>query len=103
MTGKLPFGGVIHSFMDHAATGVSRDELFGPTKPIQTDSAHGDDAPKQKLRYFVTVMMRTMVKVLGWQITGSGKPSPFFDAKTGAPIATPRVLTADERAALDPS
>ncbi len=100
MTAKLPFAGVIHSIMDHAAAGMSRDELFGPTKAIQTDSARGEGAPKQKLRFFVTVMMRTMVKVLGWQITRSGKPSPFFDPKTGAPKATPRVLTPEERAAL---
>lgn len=46
-------------------------------------------------------MGRTMVKVLGWQIRGSGKPSPFFDDKTGEPKAKPRVLSADERKKLD--
>src|SRR4029079_15856291 len=69
MRSKLPFAGVIHAIMDHAGAGVSRDELFGPTKAVQTDSARGEGAPKQKLSYFVTVMMRTMVKVLGWQVT----------------------------------
>lgn len=100
LTAKMPFAGVIHSFMDHVSTGMSRDDLLGVTQPIQTKSAHGDGAPKQKARYFVTVMMRTMVKVLGWQITGAGKKSPFFDAKTGEPKVPPRVLTSEERGAL---
>src|SRR5690606_723719 len=101
MTAKMPFVGVIHSFMDHAASGVSREEALGPAQPVQTETAYGSGAPKQKVSALITVLLRTMTKVLGWQITGAGRPSPFFDAETGAPRAAPEVLDAEARRALD--
>jgi hypothetical protein len=100
MNGKMAFVGLIQPFMDHASSGIGRDELLGDAKPIQTKTAYGDDAPKQKVSYFATVMLRTMVKVLGWQMRGSAKRSAFFDPKTRAPKAEPKVLSAEERKAL---
>ena len=38
--------------------------------------------------------------MLTWQLRRMGQPSAFFTAD-GAPVTTPRVLTRDERAALD--
>jgi hypothetical protein len=101
MNAVIPFVGLIHSFMDHASSGVGRDELLGIAHPIQTDSAYGEGAPKQKSSAIFAVLLRTMGKVIGWKITGAGKPSPFFDAKTNAPAATPKVLTPQERGALE--
>jgi hypothetical protein len=38
--------------------------------------------------------------MLGWWLRGLGRPTPFFDHRTKAPRAVPRVLTPSERAAL---
>jgi hypothetical protein len=38
--------------------------------------------------------------MLAWKAQGLARPSPFFDARTNAPRAAPRVLTPSERAAL---
>ena len=32
-------------------------------------------------------------RVLGWWLRGLARPSPFFDARTNAPLSPPRVLT----------
>jgi hypothetical protein len=34
-------------------------------------------------------------------LRGLGRPTPFFDNVSGAPVSVPRVLTPSERAALD--
>lgn len=101
MTASLPFVGVIHTFMDHASSGVGRDELLGVGHAVQTESAYGDGAPKQKASAIFKVVLRTMAMVLGRKITGRGKRTPFFDAKTGAPRATPNVLRAEDRRKLE--
>ena len=53
----------------------------------------------------VAQIARTIAKVLRllatWWLTGAGKPSPLFDQKTGGPRAAVRVLTPEERGALD--
>lgn len=100
MTASMPFAGIVHTFMDHASTGMSREDVLGPGQPVQTDAAYGEGAPKQKASALFNVLLRTMTKVLGWKITGKGKVSPFFDAKTGAPKAEPKVLTPEEREKL---
>jgi len=39
-------------------------------------------------------------RILGWWLRGLGRPTPFFDDHTNAPLSVPRVLTPSERAAL---
>jgi hypothetical protein len=39
-------------------------------------------------------------KIFGWCLRGLGRPTPFFDDFTRAPLSTPHVLTRSERAAL---
>jgi hypothetical protein len=39
--------------------------------------------------------------LLGWWWRGLGRPNPFFDERTNAPLSEPRVFTPDERAALE--
>jgi hypothetical protein len=38
--------------------------------------------------------------MLGWWVRGLSHPTPFFDDRTKAPRAVPRVLTRSERAVL---
>lgn len=40
-------------------------------------------------------------KVLGWWMRGLGRPNPFFDDHTKAPLSAPRLFTTRKRAALD--
>lgn len=103
MTAIIPFVGVVHSFMDFASTGVSRDEVLGPGHPVQTATAYGEGAPVQKGSAVFSVLLRTMAMVVGRKIAGRGRVSPFFDPKTKKATAEPKVLTPDERRALAPT
>jgi hypothetical protein len=40
--------------------------------------------------------------LLSWWLRGLGRPNPFFDVHTNAPLSVPRVLTPDERATPSP-
>jgi Family of unknown function (DUF6151) len=89
----FPVVGLIHAFMDHASDGRSRDEVLGaPLCRIFEQSATAflpADAPPPRSFKLMAVRVPTL---LGWWWRGLGRPSPFFDASTGAPIAEPRVL-----------
>jgi hypothetical protein len=98
-SGRFPITAVIHRFMDHEASGVSRDEALGPPLcRIYERSATGplpDTAPPP---LSFKVFARRASVMFGTWTRGLGRPSPFFDARTGAPIVEPRVLGAGERA-----
>jgi len=89
---RFPIIGLIHAFMNHE--GLPRDEVLGaPRCRIFATSATAPlppDAPPPPS--FVPYVLRGS-KLLGWWLRGLGKPNPFFDAQTGAPISEPRVLT----------
>jgi hypothetical protein len=98
---RFPVVALIHSFMCHEAHGRSRDEVLGrPLCRIYERSAMGplppDAAPAPSFRVFVA----RASKILGWWVSGLGRPTPFFDERTRIPRAEPRVLTRSERAAL---
>jgi len=98
---RFPVVALIHSFIDGEAAGHSRDELLGkPLCHIYERSAIGPlprDAPQPAS---VGMFARRAIKLLGWWTRGLGRPNPFFDDRSGAPISVPRVFTASERAAL---
>jgi len=99
---RFPLAGVIHSFMDHGATGRSRDEVLGlPLCRIFERSAIGPLPPNAPSPPSFRVFTRRMSKFLGWWVRGLAQPTPFFDALTKAPRSEPRALTPIERAALD--
>lgn len=98
---RFPVVALIHSFMDHDAARHSRDEALGPplcrlygrsaTGPLPADAA-----PPPSFGVFA----RRSTKILGWWLRGLGRPHPFFDVRTNAPLCPPRVITSSERAAL---
>ncbi len=95
----FPVIGVVHSFMDHAADGRSRDEALGPPLcRIFERSAIGPLPPDAPPPPSVRLFARRASKLLGWWLRGLGRPSPFFDDRTKAPRAVPRALTGGERA-----
>jgi hypothetical protein len=100
-TPRFPVVAVIRSFMDHEADGRSRDEVLGPplcrifersaVQPLPPNAA-----PPPSARVFA----RRASRMLEWWVRGLGRPTPFFDDRTKAPRAMPRILTRGERAAL---
>jgi hypothetical protein len=92
-TPRFPILAVIHTFMDHAASGRSRDELLGPplcrifdrsaTAPLPASAP-----PPPSMRVFA----RRTRMMLGWWARGLARPSPLFDDETGAPRAEPRAM-----------
>jgi hypothetical protein len=87
--------------MDHAADGCSRDEALGaPLCRIFEHSATGPLPPNVPPPRSFGLVARRLPTLLGWWLRGLGRPNPFFDEQTNAPLSEPRVFTPAERAAL---
>jgi hypothetical protein len=96
-TPGVPFVGLIRAFIPEPASGALgpiRSRTFRKFAIGDRDAIPPDNQPLWRM------FLRVMGLVLGWRLRGDHKRSPFFDAATGAPIAAPRVLTEQERAAL---
>jgi hypothetical protein len=98
---RFPVVGLIHSFMSHAG-GRSRDESLGaPLCRIYERFAIGPLPPNAPAPPTFGLFALRGARLLGWWLRGLGRPHPFFDDDTGAPLSPPRVLTPRERGALD--
>lgn len=99
---RFPLVGLIHSFMTLPPAAHSRDEVLGrPLCRIFEHSAAGPLPPNAPPPPSLGVFALRLSKLLGWWLCGLGRPNPFFDAHTGAPLSVPRILSAGERAALN--
>jgi hypothetical protein len=98
---RVPFVGLVHTFMDHGSDGRTRDDALGkPIGYVRTKFAVGTLAAPARNSSPLRVITRS-VRLLGkWWLTGAGSPSPFFDDDTHAPRTDPRVLGPIERRAL---
>ncbi len=82
-------------------TGRSRDEaLCQRLCRIYERSAIGPLPPDGPPPPSFGVFAGRASKLLGWWLRGLSRPTPFFDDRTKAPRAVPRVLAESERAAL---
>ena len=101
MSPRVPFVGLVHTFMDHGSDGRPRDDVLGqPIGYTRTKSAIGT-LPLAARRPSLLRVLGRSARLLGkWWLTGAGSPSPFFDDQTRAPRVAPRVLPAEERRAL---
>jgi Family of unknown function (DUF6151) len=98
---RFPVAGLIHSFMSPDADGRSRDEALGkPLCRIYERSAIGPLPPNAPPPPSLGLLAGRAAGLLGWWVRGLGRPSPFFDNRTKAPLSAPRILTPRERAAL---
>jgi hypothetical protein len=89
----FPMAALIHSFMDHEADGRSRAELLGPPLcRIYERSAIGPLPPDAPAPPSIGVFVRRASKMLGWWVRGLSRPTPFFDERTKAPRAEPRLV-----------
>lgn len=97
----FPFAGLVHTIVDHAGDGRSRDEALGPPRArTQARFGHQPLPPDSHARAPVGLIARSVKSLLGAWIKREHKPSPFFDGQTGAPVVTPTVVSSDVRAAL---
>lgn len=98
---RVPFVGLIHSFIDLEHAGKSLDALLGdPIGHVHTRAALAGGPPHAKQKSMFPVITRSVRKVFEWWLTGQATPSPFFDAKLRTPRVEPRVLSREERGAL---
>jgi hypothetical protein len=96
-TPGIPFVGLVRAFVVEPAS-----DAFGPVLTrVFRQFAVGDRAaiPPDRVPQW-RMLLRVMGLMLRWRLHGDHRHSPFFDAATGAPLAKPRVLGAEERAAL---
>jgi hypothetical protein len=99
---RFPVVGVIHSFMCHDADGGFRDEVLGaPLCRIYERSAVGPLPPNAPPPPSLGLFALRVLRLLSWWLRGLGRPNPFFDNHTNAPLFAPRAFTPGERAALD--
>lgn len=90
---RVSFVGLIHTCL--LGTGQSRRASFGPvTMVVGVKSAIGKDKPPSA--GLVTGIAKTMAMIIKARLTGAYRRNPFFNPETGAPIATPTVLSASE-------
>ena len=98
---RFPVVGLIHSFISREADGRSRDEALGaPLCRIYERSAVGPLPPNAPAPPSLGIFALRASRILGWWLRGLGRPTPFFDDDTNAPLSLPRVLTPSERAVL---
>lgn len=101
VSARLPFVGLIHTFIDPDNACGARDDLLGkPVGYTRTKSAVGDLPAEIRDSSSLPVIARSLKLLSKWWLTGAGSPSPFFADQTRAPRTTPRTLTPDERRAL---
>jgi hypothetical protein len=83
---RFPVIALIHSLMDHAADGRSRDEVLGPPLcRIFEHSAVGPLPANAPAPPSLGIFARRASKIFGWWMRGLGRPSPLFDGRTNAP------------------
>jgi hypothetical protein len=93
---------MIQNFMGVELSGRSRDDVLGPPLArVQTKFAKPGPAMPASAFGTMRAILRSVRLLAGWWLTRSGFKSPFFDKASQAPRATPRVLSAEERRALD--
>ena len=94
---KFAYVGVVHNCLENS--GISLDQSFGPIRMhINSQSASGPVNKKSKGELFA--LLKLMGAILRERISGAYKQSPFFVASMGQPVATPVILTLEQRQAL---
>lgn len=97
---KIPFIGVMTEAF--ATVGQSPDRLFGaPIGAILGQFAIGGPPPRSKgIR--LPILVRSIVRLIGWRVRGRGWPHPFFDRASRRPVYPVTILSAEQREALRP-
>jgi hypothetical protein len=98
---RMPFVGLVLACIDPAADIRARGAALGPPRgTVFPGSAIGGLLPGESTRPPLGMILRTVVILARAALRGKHRPSPFFDAASGRPVAAPRALSASERGAL---
>lgn len=93
---SAPFFGMLTAFMDLDEAGLV--QVLGPPRGILGKAALHPPLPAWiEPGFSIGAVWQTVRFMARGLVTGAAKPAVVFDA-TGAPLVTPRVLTAEERA-----
>ncbi len=100
-TGRIPFVGLILSFVDSSVPGTGRDAALGPVQwRVFGKFARGTLPEPATERFTLGMVLRLAATLLGRMLRGEQRKSAFFDPASGRPLAVARVLTPEERAQL---
>lgn len=100
LSARLPVLIVVHSCMDHAAAGRSREEDLGQPKiRMQARFARGGAAPDAHPKAPLTMLPGLLAFFARGLLGGRAQPSPFFDA-AGKPCTEPTLMPKDARESL---
>ena len=91
---RVSFVSLIHSCLD--TKGKSLDHAFGPVR-LRVNTKNAKGAVKSSPLDTIVVLTGFVARLAAARLTGSYKHTPFFSGPTGAPIATPKVLSRGER------
>jgi len=98
---KVPFVGIPHCFIAHAAALETRDQMLGRVLArVRGRFGKGTLPPDASNAVPLLVLIRGYGLLLWAWLLRRHAPSPFFDPKTGAPVVIPVVLSRAERDAL---
>jgi len=105
-THRLPFVGLVVAGIANANGGSSRDDVLGPIRArIFGRFARSRSGDRSKLDAHdgtpLGMVLGFMLVLLAARLRGDHRRSPFFDAATGAPVATPYVLSPEELRAVE--
>lgn len=96
-TPKLAFVGLVHTCLEGG--GPSLNDAFGPVRVVvYTKRARGEPKPPERGKGAMLAWF--FGTVLPARFNGDYRTTPFFDVAKGTPVATPRVLSAEEHARL---
>ena len=97
-TSRVPFVGLIHSCVDHATDGRSRDETLGPIRMRGFGRFAKGDRSKLDAHDGVPLAMGARVTEIVEKALRQGEQnrSAFFNVTSDEPCVSPRILTAVE-------
>jgi len=98
---SLPFVGLFHRCLHDGTDGTPLDQVLGPVRGrVRLKFATGDTTALRARKGSLLPIVLHFVRIMAaawWR--GDQKRSPFFDQRTGQPVAPPRLLSEDERQA----
>jgi hypothetical protein len=99
----VSFLGLNHACIDLGDGHAALEALLGPVRGgVFCRYAKGDRSRLQAHDGApLSLILKNIGKILKRRIRGDHIHTPFFDARTGQPVATPTVLSETERQSLD--
>jgi Family of unknown function (DUF6151) len=90
---RVSFVGLVHNCLEYSSTPINAS--FGPVR-MRAHTKWAKAKVDPMVWSTIASVSPLFVSLLGARINGGYKKTPFFDAATGKPVVTPRVLSAGE-------